>query len=314
MANTNKYFTIMVLGSTPSEVEEGFLNKTTGLPDGKTEKMKLEVGVIHIPNFSRAWAYQELKNGVPTGRLVFTKWGETYKEGKVEHQCRPVEIRYLRNSTSLDKQYQDQVLKIMVRDEDAQLSLVNGLNDYNTVVEAPLVEMIKYHTFNKDNKSRDPYNKEMLYSEYNPANLNTKETSDIRRRNKAELIILDAEGNDERLVVLANLFELDPQSQSDILFNELLEEVKNFDQFLKVIDVTKERFRFVLENLKANKKLEFNEGDVVLTIDNTREALYTGINVEDKIQFLVEGILEPDIYEVYIKAQKVNEILMEVLN
>lgn len=313
---SEKYFSIMVLGAVPSEVEEGFLNKTTGMPDGKTEKMVLTVGAIHIPNFSRAWAYQEMKNSLPTGTLVFHKWGEKHDAGKKdEKQCRPVEIRYLRGCNSLDKQYQDSVLKMRVSEEDSQLSLVNGINDFDMVTEEPLIEMLKHHTFNKDNKSRDPHNRDILFSEYNPINLNLTQKTEMHRRNKAERIVLDAEGSEERLVVLANLFDLDPKAQDEVIFNDLLKEVANFDSFLRTIDITKARFKFMLEQLQTNRVLEFTqEGDAVLIIDDAKEFLYKGINVGDKIQFLSEGVLEPEIYEAYLKVEQINDKLMEVLN
>lgn len=311
-----KYYSIMVMGAVPSEVEEGFLNKTTGLPDGQTSKMSLQVGAIQIPNFSRAWAYQELKNGVPTGTLKFEKWGDKHDLGKKNMvDCRPVEIRYLSNCNSLDKQYQDQVLKMRVADEDAQLSLVNGINDFDIATQAPLIEMLKHHTYNKDNASRNPGSREMLFCDYNPENLNKSQVSDMKRRNMAEQIVLEAEGSEGKLVVLANLFELDPKAQDEVIFNQLLEEVKNFDQFLRVIDHTRLRFKFILEQMQSNRVLEFTQdGDAVLIIDDTRDFLYKAIQATDKIQFLSENILEPEIYEAYIKAQEINGKLMEVLN
>jgi hypothetical protein len=278
----------MVMGSVPSEIEEGFINKTTGLPDGKTEKMILQVGAIQIPNFSRAWAYQEMKNGVPTGELVFHKWGEKHDVGKKQFvDCHPVPIRFLRGCNSLDRQYQDTVLKMLVTDEDAQIGLVNGINDYDTTTQGMLIEMLKHHTYNKDNSSRDPNNREVLFCEYNPQNLNRSQVSDMKRRNTAEQLILEAEGNTEKLVVLASLFEHDVKAQDEVIFNKLLEEVKNYDNFLRVIDITKLRFKFMLEQLQANRVLEFSqEGDAILIIDETRDFLYKKIEATDKMQFL----------------------------
>lgn len=306
----------MVLGAKPTEIEEGFLNKTTGMPDGKTEKLVLQVGAIHYPNFSRAWAWQETKNGIPTGKLVFHKWGEKHDLGKKETaECRPVEIRYLKGCISLDKQYQDNVLKMRVTDEDAQIVLVNGINDFDTAVEAPLIEMLKHHTFNKDNISRDPHNRDITFQEYNPANLNQTQKSEMYRRNKAERIVLEAEGSEERLVVLANLFDLDPKGQDEVIFQELLKEVLDFDGFLRNIDITKARFKFMLEQLQNNRVLEFTpEGDAVLVIDDAKEFLYKGIKDGDKIQFLSDNVLEPEIYEAYLKVEQINDKLMEVLN
>lgn len=311
-----KYWSIMVMGATPTEIEEGFLNKSTGLPDGQTSKMVLQVGAIQIPNFSRAWAYQETKNGIPTGKLVFHKWGEKHDLGKKEFaECRPVEIRYLRGTTSLDKQYQDNVLKMRVSDEDAQIGIVNGLNDFNTETENPLIEMLKHHTYNRDNKSRDPNNREILFCEYNPENLNRSQVSDLKRRNQAEQIVLEAEGSEQKLSVLANVFELDPQAQDEIIFNQLLEEVKNFDNFLRVIEIHKLRFKFILEQMRSNRVLEFtSDGEAVLIIDESRDFLYKGITGTDGVQFLSENVLEPEVYEAYVKAQEINGKLMEVLN
>lgn len=311
-----KYYSIMVMGAVPSEVEEGFLNKTTGMPDGQTSKMIMQVGAIQIPNFSRAWAWQELKNGIPTGHIEFHKWGQKHDLGKKEQaECRPVEIRYLKGCTSLDKQYQDNVLKMRVADEDAQISLVNGINDFDIATQGPLIEMLKHHTFNKDNASRDPNNRDLLFCDYNPENLNKSQVSDMKRRNMAETIVLEAQGSEAKLVVLANLFELDPKAQDEVIFNGLLEEVKNFDQFLRVIDITKLRFKFILEQLQSNRVLEFTQdGDAVLIIDDTRDFLYQGIQATDRILFLSENVLEPEVYEAYVKAQEINEKLMEVLN
>lgn len=307
----------MVMGGVPSVIEEGFLNKTTGLPDGETSKMTLNVGAIQIPNFSRAWAYQELKNGVPTGELIFYPWGKKHKQGtKDEKECRAVEIRFLKGTTSLDKQYQDNVLKMRVADEDAQISLENGMNDYDELVEGPLILMLKHHTFNKDNKSRDPNNMDILFTEYNPENLNKTEVSQMKRKHMAEQIVLEAEGSTDKLGVLAVIFELDTKAQDEIIFNQLLDEVKKFDQFNKVIEVSKLRWKFILESLQQNGVLEFTDKEAVLKIDDAREFLYKGIpeDIKDKIQFLTENVLEPEVFVAFQKGQEINSKLMEVLN
>ncbi len=244
MKTTEKFYTINVLGAPKAEGEIGELNKTTGLPAGKTEKVIIEPGYSSIPNYSNVWAKQERgKDEKFTGKIKFLEWGDP--EGG------EVAIRYLKNSDSLDVMYQSQV-NLKVRDEDTQIILQVGINEFDVRQDARLIQMLKYHTFNRDNISRDP-RKDILFEEFNGSQRSEKISSRINKQREAEDYVLDAEATENGLSVLADIFGLDVRAHNSVLYDTLIEKAQSkADDFLNVINERKERMLEVLSF--ANEK------------------------------------------------------------
>lgn len=313
--NPDKYFSIIVKGDLSSEVEEGNLNKTTGQPDGPTVKIRLQNGGIAIPNFSKVWAKRITKGAkgveTATGELEFLKWGAD--GGEVVH------IRYLDGYKSLDKHYQDNVLKVKLSEEEqrdsAYINLDIGVNDFNVeVIDPVLIDFLKHHTYCEDNASRNPSNKEVKYAIYNPEKMNSNKIEKMRAEKRAQDIILSAEQDSQRLMILAGLFELDPRSQDAVLFNELLDILEDTERVLKVVDFHSNRFKYVLTKLEDSGDLVYTDSEAILTIDHEREVLAKDIPTKNIKVYLVENMLDPDLFPVYQRVLEVDKKLIEALN
>jgi hypothetical protein len=306
-----KFFSINVQGAPQLTAQEGFLNKTTGTPDeAKTTPIKLDVGEIAIPNFSRVWAYQHKKDGVPTGELTFLKWGED-KSSKEKGAV--VAIRYLPSCNSLDRQYQDQVAKIVPQLEDSSIKLKTGINDFDEVNDRMLIEMLKHHTCNGNNKSRDPENRNIIFEEYNPTALNTAAINRMKLETKMRELVINAENDEDRLAVLADIFEIDARSQKEIIFEQLVNEVKNLDHFIRMIEAPKQHLALIVDELVKQDAVVFSdEGDVILTIDGKKDFLLRGVESKNPSEWLKENILEPEVFKAYKKLTEISGELMNV--
>ena len=305
------------MGREPSEAEEGELNKSTGMPAGTTSKIRLQVGAVAIPNFSVVWAKKLGTKDKPTGGLEFMPWGAAGGEA--------VKIRYLQGCSSLDRQYQTQVLKLELTDEEknesAYIDLDIGINDFNMEVTDPmLIEMLKHHTYCEDNVSRKKDSKSILFKLYNPSKVNASKIEAMRATKRATDYVLAAEGDTERLVVLANLFELDPQSQDEVIFGELLEILDDdSSRVLKVIDLNKAKFKHQLQSLEERKAIEYTmDGEIYATVEDERSLVGKVVDdegkpVKDYIGLATEGIMEPEIYAIYAKVQEITHQLLQLL-
>lgn len=308
---SEKYFSIIVQGKQASEAEEGDFNKTTGQPAGQTTKIKVELGAVSIPNFSRVWAKRlRDKKEALTGELEFLKWGE--KGGEM------VQLRYLEGVPSLDKHFQKTVMKIEQSEEEinetAYINLNIGVNDFKTDVDPLFITFLTHHTYNEDNESRKPSNTNAIFAIYNAERVTKNKVEEMRQKQRAQNYIISAEGETDRLLVLANMFELDQHLQNEVLFNQLLEILE--DEPKRVLDVVKHhetKFRTLLQSLEDEGVIVEHEADLIEVIDNKRDFLYKGIDQKDKIGYLVNNLTDPAVYDVYDRVKKINEQLLALL-
>jgi hypothetical protein len=311
----NKYFTIKVMGKEPSQAEEGYLNTTTGAPDGRTSKIKLQVGAVQIPNFSKVWAevIVDSKTKVPTGELKFLKWGD--KAGRL------VSIRYIQGQPSLDKNYQKNVLKVDLSPEEetmnAYINLDIGINDFDVARADPMfIEFLQHHTYNGSNISRDPNSREIHFEIYDAKKINTGELDRMREKRKAEDIVFAAEGDSAILMILAKMFDIDPQAQDEVIFSELLEKLgDNYKNILTVVNDAKARFEVQLKSLFDQRILvEGPDGEIFDKSDSTTsDFLIKDIKDTDKIAYLVANILEPEVHPAYTRVLEITEQQLELL-
>jgi len=292
---SQKYFSIKVHGPEGKEIEEGFLDKRTGQPTGTRNKLKGVVGNITIPNFSRVWGKREKdKKDQPTGVITFLPWGDA--DGHV------IEIRHLKAAQSLDKQFQDNVLKVKPQDEELEIRLKLGINDFDTVIDAGIINMLKHHTMNINNKSRNPSLMQVdVFEEYNGSQRVESKQSAQKKRREAEDYINDAVGDTERLAILAHMFDLDAKLQDDILEEKLFDIVEeSIDQFLYVIEKAKEKAGIELTEAKEEGILFGQDGgEITIRIEGKALPLVQDLIQEgdDVVTFLLNKLTTPKVYD-----------------
>lgn len=293
----------MVGGKEPAEVLVGYLNKDNGQPDGNEVKAKIGVGFNVIPNYSRVWGKRGVgKDGKPDGKIDFLPWGDTKGES--------IEIRWLPNSNSLDRQYQINVQKLTVQDKDAELSLTIGINKFDFKSQKMLIEFLKVHTFNGDNKSRDPENTNIDFLEYNPSNKIKANTNKIHMRRLAEEYVLDAESDPIKIAILASVFELDQKDTDEVLYETLLQKSMDDPQtFLFIITHKRDQAKIKLQAAVDQSLIDFTiPGSIQLRDGTKKTTLIDGLeelgDSEEIINFLVKNFTEPKYNEAISKVLK----------
>lgn len=298
-----KFYTIVVDGRyEPVEVEFGELNKQTMQPIGTPTKMQMQVGSISIPNFSRVWGKLGLnKEKQLDGKVEFLKWGDP--AGEV------VSIRFHPSSASLSQKYQDLIEKQTLTDDMIDIKLEIGVNEYHPIMDARLIEMLKHHTFNGGNKSRNPDNIEILYHELDSKKAMESEVNRMEQEQKARQVILDNRDDEGVLTILSDIFNLENRSQTSIMFRELSQIVKdNPAYFNHRISEAKE------EVVAAYKKAEgyglldeksVKDEVILLSVNGSKEKLFNGMDgSKDRSKWVAENMMDTGVYDAINKMKE----------
>jgi hypothetical protein len=162
-------YVIQVGNDRPGEAIVAQVNKKTGEPTGPQMKRYIPVGSHLIINQARVWGrrYYTDKAGKKVtedvdfntvgykGDIEFMEWG---KDGGYA-----IEIRYLPQSRSLDFEYQQNVQKIVVRENQegkyvkgAHIVLGAGENKFDDKKDELFVTCLRVHPQNRNSKSKNP--------------------------------------------------------------------------------------------------------------------------------------------------------------
>jgi len=302
--NNNKYYTILAGRKEPAKVLQGTLNKTTGLPDANAQKVAVVVGSIVVPNYSRPWA-RRIITGAPTvkkddyiavthkeyrGELEFLAYGTPGGE--------EIDIRFMRQSSSLDKMYQDTIQKLQVQQEDAVLMFQQGINNFDPVTEKLKVEMLKHHGLNRDNKSRNPNNLDWDFTEYNSSAHKKDRVAAAQIANQANGYALEAKDNREKCQVLASIFRIDDKIQDEDIVDMLLEKAtENPNDFIRYITDYQHRIAIMLHDGVKDEMIKITkDGKFILVADTGEKMIFTPSDIEgegrDKIAWVVQKSIE----------------------
>lgn len=297
-----KYYSINVRGKEAKVQEVGYLDKKTGVPTGPTSKVRYVIGAITIPNYSVVWGELVQKDGKPTGEIKFMKWGA---EGGL-----PIEIRFLPNCASLSKLYQDTVLKIVPRPEDGEIALKMGINNFDRVIDKLLIEMLEHHTLNGDNESRDPNKRDIFFYRHNAAKRLAKKTEAAEIRKKAVDIVFEVKDEYKRMIVLADVFNIDKKLPDDEIITDLLTRAEEEPRaFLQVMSDTVSNAKQLLKKALGYKLIDLRpENEVHLSSDGNKIQLFKDVQGkgEDKINWIAEHQFSAEVYDPLIKlAQEV---------
>lgn len=303
METGKKYYTIQVGMYEPQEIEVGHINKDTGLPKGQTEKALAVLGVVAIPNFSRVWGKRDLdKEKKPTGKVTFMEWGE--EGGEV------IEVRYLRSSSSIDKQYQEKSgIKASGDGGETEIILNTGLNDFDSKTEAPLIQMLKVHTFNGSSVCRNPENRHVVFEEYDANKVASKVLKEDEFLFEAMSKIMTIKDNTKKLRVFAELFFVDPAKQDKVILNELMVILKKQPQkFLERIEFFKKDVQDVLVKANDFELMNFaSPGEIIVSINGVRPIKVenkTSTDEKEKLEYVIESCLEPEMFDTITKLKQ----------
>jgi hypothetical protein len=292
MSASEKYYTIKVGVGEPQEVLIGEINKTTGLPDGSPQRAMSVLGAVAIPNYSKLYGKRKRNaDNKPTGEFEPVGWGE--EEGEI------IELRFLPNCKSLDKLYQDTV-GLKPTDRDGEILLANGINDFDTTKSPMLVAMLKLHTFNGDNKYRDPSNQNIKFREYDEKKEVGKSAQQDELLYEAMAHVMAAKDNTKKLKVLAEVHGFDGLRQDAVLKGELLAKARSNPQkfledhntFTRLAAATLVKANdFQLLDLSIPGEVRLVDGDVLVSKINKS---FVGAK---KLEYMAENIFDPEVYD-----------------
>lgn len=303
VANAKKYYAIKVGVTKPQLVEVGEVNKATGLPMGQTEKAESVVGKITIPNYSRIWAKSERrKDGQLTGEFTELPWG--VEDGEV------TEIRHSSNCKSLLKLYQEQI-KLSFNEKDAEISLLYGVNYIDKEKAPGLVRMLQLHTYNGDNKSRDPDNQHIIFRQYDPKKERDGDPDNIKYRDLREAMAFLHTINDEprRLHVMAIAFGVDEQLPDEEIILKLTQRAHHEPtQFLSARDDHYAKVQAILYRAHDLMVVDLTEPESILLMSNGKaERVFGGFTATEgikKLDYLVTNAFEPEAGEAIEKISR----------
>lgn len=305
----SKFYTIKVGTAEPQLVLRGEVNKKTGQPQGRTETGYAVMGGVAIPNFSVIWAKPApLKDGKRSGEFEPLKWGT--KGGEA------MEIRFLKACSSLDKAYQTQV-GLKARDDDQEIFLETGINEFDSVLHPGLVEMLKLHTANGDSPCRNPENTFIVFQEYD-------EQQNVTMAMKADQILFDAMGtvmeakdNPVKLRILCTIYGIPIERKNALAVADLMARLKaNPLKFNEDRNNYLKECQRILIKARDFQVLDLSITGEVWIVDGSAIVQNLPIKLvpDKKLEYMLDNLMEPEIFEGIQKIKKALEQKERALN
>lgn len=305
----SKFYTIKVGTGEPQLVLRGEVNKKTGMPQGKTETGYAVMGGVAIPNFSVIWAKPEMgKDGKRSGKFEVLKWGTAGGEA--------MEIRFLKSCSSLDKAYQTQV-GLKASDEDQEIFLETGINEFDSILHPRLVDMLKLHTANADSPCRNPENSFIQFQEYD-------EQQNITMAMKTDEILFDAMGvvmeardNPLKLRILCTIYGIPIERKDKLAISDLMMRLKanplkfNEDRntYLKECQRILIKARdFQVLDLSIVSEVWLMDGGIVV------KDLPIKLAPDKKLEYMLDNLTDPEIFEGIQQIKKALQQKEKALN
>jgi hypothetical protein len=309
--DNEKYYSIVVGRTQPAKALQGSLNKQSMTPGPDAEEIMMEVGAIIIPNHSRVWARRvkdkmkdgeivEVKDKDYVGKLEFLKWGDP--------KGTSIDIRFLPNSGTLDRMYQNEIQKLWWEDQWTTLKLLRGRNDIDTSQKPMFAEMLRRHTLNIDSPSRDPENTDYEYRNYNSESVINEGAKRITQRNLATDTVLNMQASPKKLAVAATLFEgMDPKSPDSVIFDELLGIAeKKWDTFNQVVKERKQSIQDLLNNALDKEVIFIDKESIITYYKNGKKELLIEVPEGEgtgMFIWLIENFLLPEVYDAMMNLE-----------
>ncbi len=317
-------YVIHVGHHSPSKAIVATPDPKTGNPVGDIIEVTKQLGAHQIINRCTVWARRVMADGsLPKddkgnelsmeandprykGRLEFLKWNES-KTG-----AQAIQVRYLRQSSSLDYEYQTVVQKLTTRVEDGTdfITLPPGENQFDPNKEALLIKFLQVHAQNRDSVSKnpDPMIKGYTYFEKTEKDADSRFIKHKEASLDAGLLVKELSSDSGKI---KNLFEIFVQSNVDFgsvtmlspnndIYTALLKYSESQpEDMMKRIDRYKSELQKRFEFAKSYNALDVTKDGVIgLTVEGKPNIVF---EVEGKgskmIDYVVTNFVDPVIYE-----------------
>jgi len=316
-------FVIHVGHNSPSQAIVAHPDPKTGQPIGNPIEVTRNIGAHNIINRALVWARRVMPDGkLPKvgdeevalevndpkykGHIEFLPWGDTKVGAKA------TDIRYLRQSSSLDYEYQTIVQRITTRVEDGTdfITLPPGENKFDRNKEALFIKFLEVHPQNRDSVSKNPDPMIKGYTYF----VKTDQDAD-QKAVKHKEAYLEAGGFVKSLSAdqdkVKNLFEIFVQSNVDFGKVSLLSTPTDiYLALLNYAEVEPEDMQKRIERYKSELVKRFEMAKSFNALDLTKDGVI-GLTVNGKpnivfevegkgnkmIDYVVNNFVDPVIYE-----------------
>ena len=299
-----------------------------GDPKGDSFERIMKMGGHLVMNTARVWGRRvirgtdgKIKNSESDvefntvgykGDVEFLPWGT---DGGYA-----ITIRYLPHSRSLDLEYQNNVQKIVVRDDQsAYLMLDSGQNKFDYKKDDLLIQFLKVIPANENSKYKNPNPdiKGHVYSEVTDEHIDKKSIARIEESVSATNLV---KGISEKPDEVRNLFQVmgkreefgstDLLSGDQQIYKTLLEYAYGFpDDFFYMIEEYKRKVRDGFDKADSYKALDLTkDGHIAIEVNQKKHLPYLGIEIKARGNGMIEWVLEH-----YLKSEvfKGTQIFLE---
>lgn len=312
-------YVIQVGNPKPAKAIIATPNRKTGEPEGPQLETFLRVGAHLILNTATVWGRRVIRDakgeitksaGIEfntagyQGDIEFLDWG---KDGGYA-----IPIRYLPQSRSLDLEYQSNVQKIVVRDDQStHITLQAGENKFDYKKDALYIQFLKVIPANQNSLSRNPNPdiKGHVYSEVTEEHVDKKTIERIDASTKAAGLVKEISAKPEEVrnlfVVMGKREEFgftDHLSGDGQIYKTLLEYAYGFpDDFFELIDEYKRKVRDGFDKAESYKALDLTkDGHIAIEVSQKKHLPFEGISIKAKgngmIEWVLEHYLEPEVF------------------
>lgn len=316
----------------PAETIAGYLEPGNHIIKGQARPVAIRVGVYGIPNYTAAWGMRvvngkpkivktddgevemsyEVDDALYKGEIKFLEWGDPIGQS--------IDCRWIRNVGSIDRMYQDLVLKVTIREQDPAAFLIEvkqGDNIFNDVSDKALIQFLKVHYYNEQSKSKSPHSQTMLsYKEVSEADIRKKKTRSID--NKVEGIVLvnsasegmDANQKIKNLLAIVDGIEFQGIDKKDV--PSVYEALKVFadanpDLFAARVQQHKKLISAALSKAETYERLDLTRDGTIAWMDKGKaKPLIENIPAKGNVMkdWCFQNFLEPSVFDGLDKLKK----------
>lgn len=326
-------YVIQVGNERPGEAIVAQANKK-GEPTGAQMKRYIPVGSHLIINQARVWGRRVIA-GKPKadgseiefntvgykGEIEFMDWG---KEGGYA-----IEIRYLPQSRSLDFEYQQNVQKIVVRENNegrnvkgSHIVLSAGENKFDEEKDELFVKCLRVHPQNRDSKSKnpDPTIKGFKYYEVTDEHVDQGSIKRIESSIEASTFVKNLSNKPSEIKNLFKIMGDRPEFgetnllSGDLQIYKVLLEYANAEpvDFFYLIGQYKKGVEDVFRKAESYKALDLTkDGHIALEVAGKKHLILSDIKAkgEGMIQWMLEHYYED---EVFMATQSFKELVTKL--
>lgn len=312
-------YVIQVGNEKPGEAIIATPNKR-GEPVGPQMQTFLKVGAHLILNTATVWGRRIIKedgkvktaSGIEfntvgyRGDIEFMDWG---KDGGYA-----ITIRYLEQSRSLDLEYQNNVQKLVIKDDQkTHITLDAGQNKFDLKKDALKIEFLKVIPANQNSKSRNPNPdiKGHVYYEVTDEHVDRKTVDKIESSTSATGMVKNISAKPQEV---RNLFlvmgkreefgSTDHLSGDQQIYKTLLEYAYGYpEDFFYLIEEHKRKVREAFDKADSYKALDLTkDGHIAIEVGEKKYLPFDGVAIKAKGNGMMEWVLEHYVEEEVFKG------------